>query len=260
MTAAVAGCATQSPEPEQGPAIVRLDAEASGSTIGDIVAAGCATPSPEPEPSARVVRFEAKEGPWKLKDIFQHIHTTTGISISYDTGGSCTWPEAEVTICGVHVIEEDQLFDWLQAIVSYRRLVLVPVGPKGADGKKQWFLLDPLKGRPPYIDESKIGDYAEREHLYVVTTITLSFMSDTTLMRNALAPLSTAAGGVGRIRETPGESKLIVGDFAPVVAAIAKRAARLDIEFGMQNLVALWRAALMPPATLPVVPAAFPRR
>lgn len=188
--------------------------------------------APAPKSGKNPVRLMPKEGGWKIDELFDAINKTTGISILYDSGNA-TFKQAKVEFVGAHVIEEDQLFDWLQAVLSYRKLVLVPVGPKSPDEKQQWFVMDQadpnLKSRPVYIKEDEIDDYADRDGLYVVTTLTLHNISDTTRVRNALSPLSTATAGIGRIQDIAGSRALIVGDFAPVVAAMKKLLTYIDV-------------------------------
>jgi type II secretion system protein D len=193
-------------------------------------------PAPEPppaKPARHPIRLSPKEGGWKIDELFDNINKTTGISILYDSGNA-TFKQAKVEFVGVHVIEEDQLFDWLQAVLSYRKLVLVPVGPKSPDEKQQWFVMDQadpnLKSRPVYIKEDEIDAYADRDGLYVVTTLTLKNISDTTRVRNALSPLSTATAGIGRIQDIAGSRALIVGDFAPVVAAMKQLLSYIDVQ------------------------------
>jgi general secretion pathway protein D len=193
-----------------------------------------AEPKPgEPKPEKSIVRLLPKEGGWQISELFDQIHRTTGISILFD-GTNATFKQAKVEFVGVHSIDVDDLFDWLQAVLSYRKLVLVPVGPKGADGKQQWFVMDQadpnLKSRPVYIAEDAIEKYADRDGLYVVTTLTLKNINDTTRVRNALSPLSTATAGIGRIQDIPGSRALIVGDFAPVVAAMKRLLSYIDVQ------------------------------
>jgi general secretion pathway protein D len=185
---------------------------------------------PDDEPPVRLL---PKDGGWKIDELFDQIHKTTGISILFDSGNA-TFKQAKVEFIGEHIIRQKDLFDWLQAVLSYRKLVLVPVGPKSpGTGKQQWFVMDQadpnLKSRPVYIDESDIYNYADRDGLYVVTTLTLVHINDTTRVRNALSPLSTQTAGIGRIQDIPGSRALIVGDFAPVVAAMKKLLSYIDV-------------------------------
>ena len=191
---------------------------------------------PVPPGDERVIRITPKgdgSGGWTVPDLLEQIQRTTGISILYDSGNAGL-KQAKVEFVGTHVIRESELFDWLQAVLSYRKLVLVPVGPKSpGTGLQQWFVMDQadpnLKSRPVYIAEDDIEKYADRDGLYIVTTLTLKYITDTTRVRNALAPLSTTTAGIGRIQDIPGSSALIVGDFAPVVAAMKRLLVYIDI-------------------------------
>jgi hypothetical protein len=159
------------------------------------------------------------------------IHRQAGVSFLYDSTNA-TFKQAKVEFVGEHVIPENQLFAWLQAVLSYRKLVLVPVGPKSVDGKQQWFVMDQadpnLKSRPMFLDESEVLDYADRDGLYVVTTLRLRDTLDAGRARNSLSPLSTQTAGIGRIQDQG--RFLIVGDFAPVVAAMKRLLDRINAE------------------------------
>ena len=199
---------------------------------------------------ANVVRLMPREGGWKIDELFEMISKTLGISILYDSGNA-TFKQAKIEFVGTHVIPESELFAWLQAVLSYRKLVLVPVGPKSPDGKQQWFVMDQadptLKSRPYYIVESEVFDFADRDGLYVVTSLRVRDTVDPTRARNALSPLSTATAGIGRIQDNG--HFLIVGDFAPSVAAMKHLLDRINDETPPS-------AAYRPPA--PAAPAAAP--
>lgn len=192
-----------------------------------------AQPGPKPD-DGDVVRILPQDGGWKVEDLFKHIHRTTGKSILYDSGPTGKVKSAKVEFIGEYAIRRSELFDWLQAVLSYCSLVLVPVGPKGPDGEQQWFCLDQanamVKTRPVYIDEDDIPKYADRDGLYVVTSVTLKHISDTQRVRTALQPLSTTTAGIGRVQDIQGSRALILGDFAPVVAAMKRLLDYIDQE------------------------------
>lgn len=200
-------------------------------TLAAVASAAQAQDKPADEEA--VVRILPKEGGWKIEELFEQIQKTTGISILYDSGNA-TFKQTKIEFVGPHPIPESQLFDWLQAVLAYRKLVLVPVGPRSPEGRQQWFVMDQadpnLKSRPVYIKEDEIEAYADRDGLYVVTTLTLEHITDTTRVRNALSPLSTQTAGIGRITDIPGSRAMIVGDFAPVVAAMKKLLEFIDME------------------------------
>ena len=68
-------------------------------------------PKPEePKPERAIVRLLPKEGGWKIDELFDQIHRTTGISILYDATNA-TFKQAKVEFVGVHAIAADELFD-----------------------------------------------------------------------------------------------------------------------------------------------------
>jgi hypothetical protein len=201
---------------------------------------------------AKVVRLVPREHGWTIDELFEMVSKSLGISILYDSGNA-TFKQAKVEFVGTHVIQESDLFAWLQAVLSYRKLVLVPVGPKSPDGKQQWFVMDQadpaMKSRPYFIDESEVFDFADRDGLYVVTSLRVRDTVEPTRARNALSPLSTATAGIGRIQDNG--HFLIVGDFAPTVAAMKHLLDRINAETPPS-------AAYRPPPPAPATPPAAP--
>ncbi len=188
----------------------------------------CMLPAPamaqdgEPDTS-EYFRLNPKEDGWEIKDLFRAISEARGISILFDDNNAVI-KSKRVNFIGEQVIHQDRLFHWLQAVLSYHSLVLVPVGPESPSGQQQWFAVDQananLTSRPVYIQESEILDFADRDGLYVVTSMTLEHIKDTSRVRQALSQLSTKTAGLGRINDIQGSRALIVGDFAPIVAAM----------------------------------------
>jgi hypothetical protein len=198
------------------------------------------------------VKLLPKDGGWRIDELFDMVGKTTGISFLYDSGNA-TFKQAKVEFIGPREIREKDLFAWLQAVLSYRKLVLVPVGPKSTDGRQQWLVMDQadpnLKSRPVYIDESEVFDYADRDGLYVVTLMRVRDTVDINRARNALSPLSTQTAGIGRIMDTGGRH-LIVGDFAPVVASMKRLLDRINAETPPSAV----QPAVTPPAAPPAAP------
>ena len=186
----------------------------------------------EPDKSQRVVHLNPKDGGWTILELFDSIQKSTGISILYD-GTNQAVKTQKVEFVGTHVIPEDELFDWLQATLSFKKLVLVPVGPKSPEGRQQWFVMDQadpmLRARPFYVDEKDIYKYQDRDGLFVVTTLTLKHISDTNRVRTALQLLVTQTAGIGKIQDIAGSRALIVADFAPIVAAMKRLLDYIDV-------------------------------
>jgi hypothetical protein len=191
----------------------------------------------ENAPPGPTVRLAAKDGGWRIDELLAEVTRVTGRPILFD-GTNATFKQAKVEfIAGKDGLEmpSSEFFPFVQAALSYRKLVLVPVGPKLANGEQAWFVMDQadpnLKSRPVFLDENEVLDYADRDGLYVVTTLRLRDTVDATRARNALSPLSTATAGIGRIMDMGmGGRSLIVGDFAPVVAAMKRLLDRINAE------------------------------
>lgn len=230
MSIPLAACATERGDGDasEPPCCAGADRPACATSTPAVVSPAAAPPSSEP-----VVRFPAKHEGWTLADMFKHVTETTGQPILYDD--TIATSKATVIICftGSGAIKESDLFEFLQAVISYRKLTLVPVGPGAAGGKGPWFVIDYGSGtcRPVYIHESDVLRYADREGLYIVTTLSLADTVDMDRARDALSLLSTTTDGIGRIRDTgPGGRTLIVGDFAPVVASMKRLVDRINAE------------------------------
>ena len=190
-----------------------------------------------PQPSGPTVRLAAKDGGWRMDELIAEVTRVTGRPILYDNTNA-TFKQAKIEFIaaqGALEMPASDLFAWAQAALAYRKLVLVPVGPKLANGEQAWFIMDQadpnLKSRPVYLDENEVLDYADRDGLYVVATLRLRDTVEPTRARNALSPLSTATAGIGRIQDLgAGSRSLIVGDFAPVVASMKRLLDRINAE------------------------------
>lgn len=185
-----------------------------------------------------LVKITAKAEGWKVEDLFKAITQKTRQPILFK-GKNANITQTTVQWVGDVVLPEDRLFDWLQAVLSYHGLVLVPVGPKSEVAPEQWFAMEQastqLTARPVYITEDEVESYADRDGLYVVTSFNLKHISDTSRVRNALSPLLTKTAGIGRLNDIPGTRSLIVGDFAPIVAAMKKLLVYIDTDSDVIN-------------------------
>jgi hypothetical protein len=232
LVTALASCATSGAGKEPAPPAATTEAAASTHEWEPWPPADVAKRAAQPADSGETVTLLPKDGGWRIDELFDQVHKTTGVSFLYDSGNA-TFKQAKVEFVGAHVVRQKDLFAWLQAVLAYRKLVIVPVGPKTADGKQQWLVMDQadpnLKSRPVFVDESDVFDYAERDGLYVVTLLRVRDTVDLNRVRNALSPLSTQTAGIGRIQDTGGRH-LIVGDFAPVVASMKRMLDRINAE------------------------------
>jgi general secretion pathway protein D len=163
-----------------------------------------------------------------IEKLFALIHENTGISIVYNPADPQV-KNKRIFFTGRHRVPRDRIFDWLQAILSYQKLVLVPLGPKNY---LQWAVLgvnDPaIANHPVWVPEEELHLWADRDGVYIVTTLRVNKLTDTTRARNALANLITRP--VGRINDVPGTQAFVVGDFAPVVYSMARLVRAMDVD------------------------------
>ena len=189
-------------------------------------------PAEVPKDQQQVIRVLPREGGWPVADMLPFITSTTGRPIFYDQTNA-TFKQAKVDFHGTLEMTVADLFAFAQAALSYRKLVLVPIGPKLNNGQQAWTVMDQadpnMKSRPVFLEENEVFDYAERDGLYVTTTLRVRDTVDVVRARNALSPLSTATAGIGRIQDMGGRF-LIVSDFAPVVAAMKRLLDRINME------------------------------
>jgi hypothetical protein len=127
----------------------------------------------------------------------------------------------KIEIEGTVTLAKSELFDWARALFFTHRMVFVPVGLEKAE---TWSVVDlnsPLvTQRPIFVDEKDIDQWRTKAGAYIVTSVKLSHLRDTSRIRNALAQLSTRM--VGRINDNPATASVVIGDFAPVVYAQVK--------------------------------------
>jgi hypothetical protein len=87
------------------------------------------------------VRIEPKDGVWTVAELLDMISRTTGRPILYETSRA-RLEHMKMSICSVHVVRESELLEWLQAVLSFQKLAVVPVGPNSPGGSDQWLVVD----------------------------------------------------------------------------------------------------------------------
>jgi hypothetical protein len=193
-----------------------------------------------PEPSAApavaadsgpIVRLEAREGGYTIRDLFDLVAAKTGRPLMYDSTNQ-TFKAMKVEFVGSISMPLSKLFPWFQAVLAYRKLVLIPVGPVLADGQQAWYVIDQadpsLRSRPMFVDEQDVPSHADRDGLFIVTELRVRDTVDTSRARAALQQLITQTAGIGRVQEAG--RFLVVADFAPVVASIKRLLDRINAE------------------------------
>lgn len=175
-----------------------------------------------------LIQITPKKDGWDIAELFTTISEYTGQSIVFDPA-SPQIRGRKIEFVGTQTVPRDRLFEWFQSLLSFQRLVLVPVGPTGHE---QWMALDlnapQITNRPIFVAEDDILNWADRDGVYIVSTITVQNLTDTSRARNAVAQLSTRQ--IGRINDVPGNLAFVVGDFAPVVASMYRLLKAMDKE------------------------------
>jgi hypothetical protein len=137
----------------------------------------------------------------------------------------------KIELIGPVTLAKKDVFDWARSVLTFQRLILVPTGPRQAN---TWMVLDmnapQITNHPEFVPQDELGEWTDRDGAYIVSTLTMTHLTDTSRARNALAQLSTRQ--VGRINDVPQTNSFIVADFAPVVVAMWKLLGKMDEEAG----------------------------
>ena len=138
-----------------------------------------------------------------------------------------------------HTIPKARLFDLCTAVLSFFELTVAPVGPKGYEvyvvaGSRSTNML--LKNRAEFVDHQRINEYADRHGKMITTVLPIRNMDNLAQLRTAFSVLVTPAG-IGRVMEVRDAKALIVTDFAPNVAVMARIAAQIDTERDDQRVL-----------------------
>lgn len=138
-----------------------------------------------------------------------------------------------------HKIPKDRAFDTFRAILAFYELTLVPIGPKGYE---IYLVIDSrttnnfIKNKAIYVDYRDLPKYEDQDGLYISCAVPIHFIENLTTLRTALSTMVSPAG-IGRVHEVPGSQSIIIMDFAPTVAAIARLIAQMDVQPPGKELV-----------------------
>ena len=172
-------------------------------------------------------RFMPGKGGDDIETLVEIIEKETDVAIVLDPNS----PQVrgrKITVKGVVTIPRKKIFHWMQSLFSFHRLIFVPVGPKEGNVYALHDMNSPqITTRPIHVPEAEIEKWADRDGVYIVTTVSLKHLSDTSRARNALAQLSTRQ--IGRINDIPQSRSFVIGDFAPVVYAQWKLLKEMDL-------------------------------
>jgi type II secretory pathway component GspD/PulD (secretin) len=119
--------------------------------------------------------------------------------------------------------------DLIRSILAFHEITLVPAGPKG---REVFLAIDSrstnnlVKNKAEFVPYDQLEHYADRDGLYIMTTIPVKNVENLTILRTALSTMVTPAG-IGRVHEV--SRAVVVLDFAPTVVAMARLVREIDV-------------------------------
>ncbi|MHC4134550.1 MAG: secretin N-terminal domain-containing protein [Planctomycetota bacterium] len=167
----------------------------------------------------------------KITDFLDVISKSTGKPLLYDPNGQRIRGQA-LGAGFTHEIPKNRVFDTFRAILAFYELVLVPIGPRGYE---IYLVIDSrstnnfVKNKAVYVDYKELDRYEDQDGLYISCAIPLTHIENLTTLRTALSTMVSPAG-IGRVHEVPGSNSIIIMDFAPTVAAMAKLVHQMDVQ------------------------------
>jgi len=167
----------------------------------------------------------------ELKDFLDVISKATGKPLLYDPQGQRVRGQKMGSTFS-HRVPRDKLFITFRAILSFYELTLVPIGPKGYE---IYLAVDSrstnnfVKNKAVYVDYRELEKYADHDGLFISCAIPVKHIENLTTLRTALSTMVTPAG-IGRVQEVAGSGNIIVMDFAPTVASMARLLRQMDVQ------------------------------
>lgn len=155
-----------------------------------------------------------------------------GKPILYDPNSQRLQKGSTMGVDMVHAVPKGKELDLVRSILAFHEITLVPVGPKGheillaLDSRSTNNL---VKNKAEFVPFEEIERHADRDGFYMMTSIPLRHIENLTMLRTALSTMVTPAG-IGRVHEVPGANRIIVMDYAPTVAAMARIVKELDVD------------------------------
>jgi type II secretory pathway component GspD/PulD (secretin) len=132
----------------------------------------------------------------------------------------------------IHGVPKGKELDLVRSILAFYEITLVPVGP---DGYEMLLAIDSrstnnlVKNKAVFVPFEKVAEHADRDGYYIMTSIPVRHIENLTMLRTALSTMVTPAG-IGRVHEVPGVNRMILMDFAPSVAAMARVIREMDVD------------------------------
>jgi type II secretory pathway component GspD/PulD (secretin) len=192
-----------------------------------LLAAGAA-PAQEKAAEWATITVEADLG---MAQFLDGMSKAVGIPVLYDPNGQRIRSQTMGTAFS-RMVPKDRLLDAYRSILVFYELIVVPVGPQGyqvhlvLDSRSTNNFVRNKAESVPYEDLEK---YADRDGLYISCSIPVRHVDNLTTLRTGLSSMISPAG-IGRVHEVPGANAIVVMDFAPTVAQIARVVSQFDVE------------------------------
>lgn len=175
-------------------------------------------------PTGEIVEIKFAPQGMSALELLSLVSEKTGAVLLYDDQSNQKLKTCRIQAVGTWRVPRSGLMDMCRAALSQQNMLAIPVG--SAVGGEVWSVMDMnnpmVKTHPTWIPENAILGYADCDGLYVVTTFRVRDTVDTGRLRQALTSLVTQTASIGRIQDVPGSRTIVVGDFAPVVAAMKR--------------------------------------
>jgi Bacterial type II/III secretion system short domain len=191
---------------------------------------GCLSSSAQ-EPEEKLVTITiTKDQP--VVEFVDAAALLVGRPILYDPNSQRLQKSQTMGVDIIHGVPKGKELDLVRAILAFYEITLVPVGPRGheillaIDSRSTNNL---VKNKAEFVPFEEIGRHADRDGFYMMTSIPVRHIENLTMLRTALSTMVTPAG-IGRVHEVPGASRIIVMDYAPTVAAMARIVKEMDID------------------------------
>jgi len=170
--------------------------------------------------------LEGKDGGWEVEELLAKLATLPGLKLVYDPQSPLI-TRAKIGLEGRVDLDGEEYFDWIRSVLFQHRLVMVPIG---TSKENTYSLVDlnsaAITSHPVHVPASELLNWKHKDGAYIMTTIQLKNLKDTSRARNALAQVSTRQ--VGRINDNPTSQSFVIADFAPVVWVMAQILEGLD--------------------------------
>jgi type II secretory pathway component GspD/PulD (secretin) len=191
---------------------------------------GCVRSSAQ-EPEEKLVTITVtKDQP--VAEFLDAATRLVGTPILYDPNSQRLQKGQTMGVDMIHGVRKGKELDLIRSILAFHEMTLIPVGPKGyeillaVDSRSTNNL---VKNKAEFVPFEEIGRHADRDGFYIMTSIPLRHIENLTMLRTALSTMVTPAG-LGRVHEVPGANRIIVMDYAPVVAAMARIVKEMDVD------------------------------